>query len=439
MRMTWKLRLSVFAFAVGVAGVPASPARARSLARQLSDFIQTRSNAIANEKLPDTITPVVERLAAEATDFPVPPTTPGYVFVYNAEQGIFERSTGSLGPVFLERAETVGRNHASIGMSYLYGNVNQFDGEDLAQGGLKTRIGARYTASTLGLDRPPVNLPPNAKVETGVALNGFDLPTNKFNFAATYGVTDDWDVGFLLPLVVTKLQVTGRSYAGAVPVNEKTAVFLPEQGTAGFDASSVGVGDLLLRTKYRFGYLADFDFAGGLILRFPTGSEPNFQGIGNWTVEPLLIVSRAVGLQDFHANLGMEFNAGDATRTRARYGIGATLQTEALDWVALLLDIVGTSGLDDEQVASRAVFNPQAPPESLVVPSFGGATRLKPNSDGSVTVISTLPRTDQVNIAMGFKFAIWGNALGYVNAVVPLTRQGLQANVLSAVGLEYSF
>jgi len=426
-RKEWTMRKMVFvALAVGFVGSYGSPSEARSLAGQLSSFV-TQNVIFPGVHNVDTITPVFLRLASQATDFPVPPTTPGYVFTYNPTEGVFERSTGSLGPVFLERVETVGENHAAIGVSYLYGNVNQFDGSNFAQG-FNTRVGIVATDPSTGRN-----------FEGGTTIDKLELPTNRFNFAATYGVTDNLDVGLLLPLVVTKLTVAGRGYVGPSiggqpnPTTEAAAVFGPSMG---FSDTSTGIGDLLVRAKYRFGYLADFGFAGGFTLRCPTGDENDFHGLGDWTVAPLLIISRTFGLNDFHANMGMEFNAGNSQASRALYGIGATLQAEQFPWVAFLLDFLGASYLDNQTFNQTVRVNPQIQTAGFVAPFL---TSQRQNPDGSFTLTSTIPRADQFNVAVGLKFAIWGNALGYVNALVPLTRQGLQADVISAGGVEYSF
>jgi len=425
------VRLGVAVLAAVLAG-RASPAGA-TLAGDLSRFIANRSAVLTQTRFPDTITPVITRLAAQATDFPVPPTTPGYVFVYNPQQGIFERYQGSLGPVFLERVDTLGQNHFAVGASYLYGNPNQFDGNPFLQG-VKTPVGGAFAAPETG-----------DQFNGGVLLEDFQLPTNKINFAGSYGITDQWDVGFLVPLVWTNLRVKGRSYAALGPLppsrcpgpNPRCRV-VPTSSVepASLDETSVGVGDLLLRTKYRFGYLADWGFAGGLVLRFPTGSDENFHGLGDWTVEPQLIISRAFGVQDVHANLGLEFNGDNASRSRARYGIGATLSIPGYQWLAFLLDFVGTSGLDDETFNTTARFSPNVDPLGVIAPFV---TSQQQNPDGSFTITSTLPRTDQFNAAVGLKFEIWQNLLGWATAVVPLTRQGLQADVISAVGVEYSY
>jgi hypothetical protein len=419
------VRLGVAVLAAAIAG-GASPAGA-TLAGDLSRFIARQGAVLTQTQFPDTITPVITRLAAQATDFPVPPTTPGYVFVYNPQQGIFERYQGSLGPVFLERVDTLGQNHFAVGVSYLYGNPNQFDGEDFLQG-VRTPVGGAFADPGSG-----------AQFNGGVFLSDFELPTNKINFAGSYGITDQWDVGFLVPLVWTNLRVKGRPYLANGPLPPSSC---PSSGacavgpTASLDQTSVGVGDLLLRTKYRFGYLADWGFAGGLVLRVPTGDADNFHGLGDVTLEPQLIISRAFGVQDVHANLGMEFNAANSTRTRARYGIGATLSLPSLPQLALLLDFVGWSQLDDETFNTTARFSPNVDPLGVIAPFV---TSQSLNPDGSFTITSTLPRADQFNAAVGLKFEIWQNLLGWATAVVPLTRQGLQADVISAVGLEYSY
>src|SRR5262245_15318261 len=410
------VRLWGFVLAFGIVGTEASPAGARTLASELAGFIQQGGRLIQQTQFPDTITPVIVRLGAQATDFPVPPTTPGAIFVYNPQEGIFERAKGSLGPVFLERVDTVGENHASIGVSFLYGNVDLFDGSTLAQGN-NTKIGAVFDTNT------------GQRASAGVTLDRFSLPTYKVSFAARYGVTDDFDVSFLLPLVVTKLKVAGRVFA-ATGQRMATTEAIP------VDDSSVGVGDLLLRAKYRFGYLYDWGFAAGMVLRVPTGDDENFHGLGDTTIQPTLIISRAFGVQDVHANLGMEFNAANGERSRARYGIGATLMWPGVDWAAFLLDFIGTSGLDNEHFATTVRFPSAAQPVGVITPFATGSVQ---NPDGSFTIFSTLPRTDQFNAAVGFKFDVWQNLIAYANAVVPITRQGLQADVISAVGLEYSF
>ena len=94
-----------------------------------------------------------------------------------------------------------------------------------------------------------------------------------------------------------------------------------------FHAKAFSIGDMLLRTKYRF--YDDPDvllLAGAMTFRVPTGNPDNFQGLGDFTIAPTLVASRPFGRSELHMNLGMEFDTMNGERTRARYAIGATIQ-----------------------------------------------------------------------------------------------------------------
>ncbi len=64
----------------------------------------------------------------------------------------------------------------------------------------------------------------------------------------------------------------------------------------------LGVGDLLLRSKYRLDTIAGFGTAAGLNFSFPTGSQDNFQGFGDFTLEPYFVTARDFGPVNVHAS-----------------------------------------------------------------------------------------------------------------------------------------
>jgi hypothetical protein len=51
----------------------------------------------------------------------------------------------------------------------------------------------------------------------------------------------------------------------------------------------------------------------------------------------------------------------------------------------------------------------------------------------------TLDRTDIVDVAVGVKFAIVGSLVAFASAIVPITDDGVRADVVPAGGLEMSF
>src|SRR5438132_4481676 len=164
-----------------------------SLADKLSAAISdklTRQLA-GGVTVPDFVTPIIQREAIRGIDFPVPPTSPGFAYTYNPELGVFERSTGSLGPVFSERADTVGGGRFALGFSYLYANLTDEGGDNF---GAKVQVGYQGVA------------------QGGVAVAGalfgrdFSLEQHVFAFTGTYGITDRLDLNLYLPLIYTRLK-----------------------------------------------------------------------------------------------------------------------------------------------------------------------------------------------------------------------------------------
>src|SRR5262249_51374028 len=81
----------------------------------------------AGARGPDVLTPEIQNLALRGIDFPLPPTTPGFVYTYDPSSGVFVQSK-SLGPSFTERALTVGEGRFDIGGSFLWGNLDSVNG-----------------------------------------------------------------------------------------------------------------------------------------------------------------------------------------------------------------------------------------------------------------------------------------------------------------------
>ena len=109
----------------------------------------------------------------------------------------------------------------------------------------------------------------------------------------------------------------------------------------------LGVGDLQLRSKYRLDPIAGFGTAVGLTFRFPTGSQDNFQGFGDFTLEPFFVTARDFGRINVHASTGFQIDPQSLDRTRVRYGGGVAWQ--ALDRVAIITDIIGSSNITSEE------------------------------------------------------------------------------------------
>jgi hypothetical protein len=376
----------------------AGPAWARSLSDTLGIFQPGEV----------TITPAIlalQRELAQATDFPATTTTPGFVYRYDPESGAYVRVTGTLGPAFLERAETVGAGHFDLAFSYLYARFTRTGDESLSEA-----LSSKFLTKDGSLIVPQ-------RIDT----RDFALTSHVMYFSATYGIDDETDVNLLLPLYYTVMDGKRRfSVLGQFGDFES------------LDDNAFGPGDLLLRAKRRFLARGSWDLAAGFALELPSGSQSNFQGIGDVVLGPSLIASWIGPSVEAHGSFGVDINAGDLQRSGVRYGAGVSYAP--LERLTLLLDVVGTSGFSQDDlsffvpdrrlVSIRGEFNP--PLQAMAV---GNGTEFT----------TTLPRLDVVDLAVGVKVNVWGNLICFLSAIVPLTDDGPHAEVIPTGGIQYGF
>ena len=72
-------------------------------------------------------------LVAQLATFPVGSSSGGFTYTFNPTLGTFSRSSESFGPLFAERALTVGRYRGILGVSYQRSTYDTFEGKNLRQ------------------------------------------------------------------------------------------------------------------------------------------------------------------------------------------------------------------------------------------------------------------------------------------------------------------
>jgi hypothetical protein len=357
------------------------------------------------------LAPIGTVLAATvANTYPVASASSSVVYTFDPKLDTPTLGPELPGPIFGERAETIGRGQMDLTATYSFVRLATIDGEPLDDLVNQRTVGNRFLffpvrgGVVLKDGRIVTLLPVRVSVDIGVEAH---IASPSF----TFGITPDLDVNVTLPVIGTSLDLEATSL---VPDPRFPSFALPRgSAIAGTDVrsasgDSVGVGDLLLRAKYVLWRGVPADVAVGLGLSLPTGNDENFQGTGTTRVLPSLIASRIFANRvEMLANVAMELNADDVSRSAVRWVLGGTILL--MDKLAVPIAFLGRHEL-------------AAPTQPIGVPFF-----------------FQIERSDAVDASVGLRWSFLETALLSANALVPLNDDGLRPDVVPTVSVEWRF
>ena len=328
-------------------------------------------------------------LNSEKGSFPVSSTGGGFTFQYDRELEVFTRTTDSLGPIFAERATTLGERKINFGFSYTYIDYSKLQGKDL-----------HNLKSIVFLDE-------NQKDKNLLQLD-FDVnvKTNLFSFYGTYGITDRWDISILIPILQVQLDVdsTGRILNQTKDPGKggKTLGYSFDAGETISDSvsgASTGIGDIFLRSKYNLFTSEWIDFTSALDVKLQTGNKNELLGTGRTSIKPFLIFSKSVSRFTPHLNLGYEFNSGSEGQSRIVYATGVDYGFgKRNNHFSIASDIIGRYTLENAPIGKNII-----------------------------------------DFSTGFKWSPRSGMFVFVNVQTPLNEDGLRADWIPTAGYDLNF
>jgi hypothetical protein len=349
-----------------------------------------------------------------ARNLPVVSASAGFTYRYNPQLEVFERTSDTLGPLFLERPDTLGKGKFNVNVSVQYVELNAIDGERTNDLEARDPIIVRVT-------------------DVAGTLQGFTANRLKYNFklinhivgvSATYGLLDDLDLNVLVPVIFTDFDVTASNQRLFVAGPEGD--FVPQPGpalSAGLNGHKNGIGDILLRAKYQLPRWDILRSAAGLQLRLPSGDEDNFQGTGSFEASPFFYVSTVLWDRvEPHANLGVDLKAEDVERSQGRYGLG--VDVDVTKRIGVALAFLGRSQFTDSASADETNFLHLTPTGSALRPLLG----------------IEFDRKDFFDLSFGARFVVWRQIMLFVNGIYALNDDGLRNDsIIPMGGLEGTF
>lgn len=366
---------------------------------------------------------IINAIGNSAAGVPVGSTSGGETFRFVG--GVPVQTSTSAGPIFAERAATLGRGHLLAGLSRSGFHLQSLRGVDLQN--------LQITFTHENVDFPgcdslyhdrcaKMGVPTLENDVIQVALS-LDVDVSVTSLYLTYGVTDRVDVGAVIPVVSTSL--IGSSVAQVQPFGGPTAVhfFSGTPSNPGLTASrtvvgsATGLGDAAIRVKANLHDSPRASVALFVDARFPTGSTQDLLGSGAFAARGLAVFTSRFGDVSPHANIGYLYRAG---RQQNDAVLGVLGFDEAmLPHLTLAVDLlselqVGTSALTLPRPVTydapfRRTVNPTSIPEA---------------------------RDDIVNGSFGFKLVPRRDVTLLLNALVPLNRGGLRPGVTYTTGVE---
>ena len=351
---------------------------------------------------------------------------------FKFEGGVPVKTSTSAGPIFAERAQTLGRGRSIVGIGrntfhftslrgvplddieliFTHENVN-FAGCDSIQGGDCSKMGIPNLENDIMQFRLNLNL--------NIAVT---------NIYATYGVTDRLDVGFVLPLVSAHLH--GSSYAQIIPFGGPTAAHFfagtPENpvlsATRDVDGSSFGLGDVAVRSKLM---VHESDRARVALIgeaRFATGNADDMLGAGAFSARGLAVISGSIDNFSAHGNIGYAHHAGAGGEPKVNDAVVATVGFDQLvaPRISLATDLVTELQVGRSNLTLPGPVTYDAPFHRVIQP----------------TTIPSM-RDDLVNGSFGFKFQVPDGFTVVTNALIPLNRGGMRPDIMYSTALEFNF
>jgi hypothetical protein len=365
-------------------------------------------------------------IAGNVSNAPVGSTSGGESFRFEA--GVPVKTSPSAGPIFAERAQTLGRGRTAVGVGRSSSHFSSLRGVNLHDIDLfftHENVDFAGCDSIQGGNCKLMGIP---LLENDIMQFKLDMDVNVDvnSIYATYGLFDNVDVGVVLPLVSTSMH--GRSNAQIIPFGGPTVAHFfagtPSNpvlsASRDVDGSAFGLGDVAVRTKIAIRSTEHGNLALLGDARFATGDAEQLLGAGEFTARGLAIISGRFGAFSPHGNAGYIYRSGGAQNDAVLATVG--FDNLMADRVTLAADLVSEMQVGRSKLVIPSPVQYDYPFKRTIVPT-------------SIPDIAD----DLVSGSFGFKFSAGNGFTVLANALVPLNRGGLRANVTYTTGLEFGF
>ena len=363
-------------------------------------------------------------LVGSLATFPLGSSSGGFVFEGDPALGDFKPASRSFGPTFGERALTSGRGNFNLGLTFQRASYSSFEGKSLDDGSIAFFLHHNDCCPPRGTY--PLPSLESDLIQEKVSLN---LETNSTAFLFNYGLTDRWDVGAAVPIVHVSVTGSVDSTIQHIASGVDPNVHLFPNGTNHLVVSdggtATGLGDVVVRSKYRFVKAPGGGLAAGVDVRLPSGDEQNLLGLGAAQAKFMFIGSTEMSSVALHGNVSYAVagtpDSGADIPKELGYNVGAEVMAGR---ATITFDLIGRSLKDAVRFSDQT------------------ENELTDPTGNFVTRTAFLPYTGTLNQVLGVvgaKVLVAPHLLLTVNGMFSMNDAGLKAKFIPVLGFEYVF
>ena len=371
-------------------------------------------------------------IVSNISSFPLSSTTPGLTFDFSGGQLVSVQE--GTGPIFADRATTIGKGRINIGFTATSLDMSRVRGVETDQ--------MRFTFTHEDTNRDGVLGGADAEGSTEADVidvtMGMNLTAQIFAFYGAWGITKNLDIGVAVPLIHIRMNGTATAdinsftYANTGRASHFFAGNADNpilQTQVPYDESATGIGDIVIRLKYCFLRGGGVDLGALADVRIPTGKEEDFLGSGEADAIFALLLSKKIGDLTPHFNLGYEIRKADLQSDRVI--IKGGFDHRLLPGLTFAADFLGTVDVNPDEAIKLY-------PGSVTIVEAG-------NNGGQSTHtvrLSNIPDRDNdnlYNLSVGLKYSPTESFLVLANMLVPLNQAGLRASIAPTVGFSLNF
>ena len=356
---------------------------------------------------------LAQALGLEVATAPIGTSSGGLTYTFDPDRRGWSRTSATFGPLFTERALTIGRKRMAAGFNAL---TRRYD-----------------TVDRLGLDDFSVFRFEGGALAVSESRLQLNVRTDTLAVFAQYGLFDNFDLGVVVPYAQVSIDGSSRIF-GQID-EELQRVIL--------DTSSQGIGDVAITGKYRF-WQSTRDVAASLrrnaatavavTVRVPSGDSDDLLGLGLTRTLVSFIGSATVGRLAPHVNVGYEFWSKAVT---------PPLDFQGLSTLSIQDQIQYNAGIEFE-LHPRLTFVADVLGRYL---KGGGELAYQPfafppnrsNVAGAQVLVAVPSGFHKVMVAPGAKWNLYGSALLTGSVLITATDGGLRDRVAPVLGIDWGF